>query len=68
MSCWSGRSDAWLPAHGGSYLRAGFAVALGTAWLGERFTWSALTGMTLILAGVIAITMPLPAQQRVLEQ
>ncbi|UPT86928.1 EamA family transporter [Bradyrhizobium barranii subsp. apii] len=52
----------------GSYLRAGFAVALGTAWLGERFTWSALAGMTLILAGVIAITMPLPARQRGLEQ
>jgi drug/metabolite transporter (DMT)-like permease len=51
----------------GSYLRAGFAVALGTAWLGERFTWSALAGMTLILAGVIAITMPLPARHRGLE-
>ncbi|MCD9112649.1 DMT family transporter [Bradyrhizobium japonicum] len=51
----------------GSYLRAGFAVALGTAWLGERFTWSALTGMTLILAGVVAITIPLPARRRGLE-
>lgn len=51
----------------GSYLRAGFAVALGTAWLGERFTWSALAGMTLILAGVIAITIPLPARRRGLE-
>ncbi|MGO4505566.1 DMT family transporter [Bradyrhizobium sp. 2TAF36] len=57
-----------LGATSGSYLRAGFAVALGTAWLGERFTWSALTGMTLILAGVIAITMPQPAQRRGLEQ
>ncbi|MDA9489453.1 hypothetical protein XI08_09700, partial [Bradyrhizobium sp. CCBAU 11361] len=43
-------------------------MALGTAWLGERFTWSALTGMTLILAGVIAITIPLPERQRGLEQ
>ncbi len=42
----------------GSYLRAGFAVALGSAWLGERFTWSTLLGMMLILAGVIAVTMP----------
>ena len=31
-----------LGATSGSYLRAGFAVALGTAWLGERFTWSPL--------------------------
>ncbi|MGX1319013.1 drug/metabolite transporter (DMT)-like permease [Bradyrhizobium sp. USDA 377] len=46
----------------GSYLRAGFAVALGTAWLGERFTWSSLAGMVLILAGVVAVTMPPPAQ------
>lgn len=42
----------------GSYLRAGFAVALGIAWLGERFTWSSIAGMALILAGVVAITMP----------
>jgi len=42
----------------GSYLRAGFAVALGTAWLGERFSWSIVAGMALILAGVVAITMP----------
>lgn len=42
----------------GSYLRAGFAVALGIAWLGERFTWSSMAGMALILAGVVAITMP----------
>ncbi|OAF00734.1 permease [Bradyrhizobium centrolobii] len=46
----------------GSYLRAGFAVALGTAWLGERFTWSSLAGMTLILIGVVAVTVPLPAR------
>ncbi|WP_375311429.1 EamA family transporter [Bradyrhizobium sp. A5] len=44
----------------GSYLRAGFAVALGTAWLDERFSWSSIAGMALILAGVVAITMPLP--------
>ncbi|MGY4628019.1 DMT family transporter [Bradyrhizobium sp. USDA 4486] len=42
----------------GSYLRAGFAVALGIAWLGERFTWSSMAGMALILAGVMAITVP----------
>ncbi|MCK1388809.1 EamA family transporter [Bradyrhizobium sp. 21] len=48
----------------GSYLRAGFAVVLGTAWLGERFTWSSLAGMVLILAGVVAVTMPLPARNR----
>ncbi|WFU41597.1 EamA family transporter [Bradyrhizobium sp. CB82] len=46
----------------GSYLRAGFAVALGTAWLGERFTWSMLAGMALIVAGVVAVTVPLPAR------
>lgn len=46
----------------GSYLRAGFAVALGTAWLGERLTWSGLAGMALILAGVVVVTMPLPAR------
>jgi drug/metabolite transporter (DMT)-like permease len=46
----------------GSYLRAGFAVALGIAWLGERFTWSSMAGMALILAGVVAITMPVPAR------
>ncbi|WBL79489.1 EamA family transporter [Bradyrhizobium xenonodulans] len=46
----------------GSYLRAGFAVALGTAWLGERFTWSGLAGMMLILAGVVAVTAQLPAR------
>lgn len=42
----------------GSYLRAGFAVALGTAILGEHLTWSSLAGMALILAGVVAVTMP----------
>lgn len=46
----------------GSYLRAGFAVALGTAWLGERFTWSSLAGMAFILVGVVAVTVPLPAR------
>lgn len=43
----------------GSYLRAGFAVALGTALLGESFTWSTLVGMALIVLGVIAVTMPM---------
>ncbi|MGT2503476.1 DMT family transporter [Bradyrhizobium guangxiense] len=42
----------------GSYLRAGFAVALGTAILGEHLTWSSLAGMALILAGVVAVTVP----------
>ncbi|MBR0864610.1 DMT family transporter [Bradyrhizobium sp. YCK136] len=46
----------------GSYLRAGFAVALGTALLGESFTWSSLAGMALILAGVVAVTVPAPAR------
>jgi len=43
----------------GSYLRAGFAVALGTALLGESFTWSALAGMALIILGVVAVTAPM---------
>ncbi|WP_337737958.1 DMT family transporter [Agrobacterium vitis] len=43
----------------GSYLRAGFAVALGILFLGESFTWSALIGMTLIVLGVVAVTIPL---------
>ncbi|WP_234624571.1 DMT family transporter [Agrobacterium vitis] len=43
----------------GSYLRAGFAVALGILFLGESFTWSVLIGMTLIVLGVIAVTVPL---------
>ncbi|OAF17270.1 DMT family transporter [Bradyrhizobium neotropicale] len=42
----------------GSYLRAGFAVALGIALLGERLTWSGLAGMVLIVAGVVAVTAP----------
>lgn len=46
----------------GSYLRAGFAVALGTALLGEDFAWSALAGMVLIVVGVIAVTVPMPAR------
>ncbi|MGV7218423.1 DMT family transporter [Bradyrhizobium sp. UFLA05-112] len=46
----------------GSYLRAGFAVALGSAWLDERFSWSIVAGMALILAGVVAVTVPLPAR------
>ncbi|RXH00302.1 DMT family transporter [Bradyrhizobium zhanjiangense] len=50
-----------LATTSGSYLRAGFAVALGTAWLGERFTWSSLAGMALILVGVVAVTVPSPA-------
>lgn len=44
----------------GSYLRAGFAVALGTGLLGETFDWSIFAGMALIIAGVIAITAPSP--------
>lgn len=46
----------------GSYLRAGFAVMLGITLLGESFTWSILAGMALILAGVIAVTLPPPAR------
>lgn len=46
----------------GSYLRAGFAVALGTTLLGEDFTWSVLAGMMLIVVGVIAVTAPMPAR------
>ncbi|MBR0781505.1 DMT family transporter [Bradyrhizobium iriomotense] len=42
----------------GSYLRAGFAVALGTALLGESFTWSMAAGMALIVIGVVAVTAP----------
>jgi drug/metabolite transporter (DMT)-like permease len=44
----------------GSYLRAGFAVVLGTVWLDESFGWSMLAGMALIVAGVVAVTAPLP--------
>lgn len=46
----------------GSYLRAGFAMALGTVLLGESFTWSIVAGMALIFVGVIAVTVPLPAR------
>ena len=56
------RSLGPLGTTSGSYLRAGFAVALGIACLGERFTWSSIAGMVLILAGVVAITMPLPTR------
>ena len=52
------RSLGPLGTTSGSYLRAGFAVALGTAILGESFTWSMLAGMTLIAIGVIAVTTP----------
>ncbi|QOZ80228.1 EamA family transporter [Bradyrhizobium sp. CCBAU 53351] len=47
-----------LATTSGSYLRAGFAVALGTAILGEHLTWASLAGMALILAGVVAVTVP----------
>ncbi|MDN5000586.1 DMT family transporter [Bradyrhizobium sp. GCM10027634] len=47
----------------GSYLRAGFAVMLGTTLLGERFTWSILAAMALIIAGVIAVTLPPPVRR-----
>jgi len=43
----------------GSYLRAGFAVALGTTLLGESFTGSMLAGMTFIVIGVMAVTGPM---------
>lgn len=46
----------------GSYLRAGFAVMLGTTLLGESFTWSILAGMALILAGVVTVTLPPPGR------
>jgi drug/metabolite transporter (DMT)-like permease len=46
----------------GSYLRAGFAVMLGTTLLGESFTWSILAGMALIFTGVITVTLPPPAR------
>jgi drug/metabolite transporter (DMT)-like permease len=42
----------------GSYLRAGFAVVLGILFLGENFTWSTFAGMALIVAGVVAVTVP----------
>ncbi len=37
---------------------AGVAVTMGIAWLGERFTWTGLAGMVLILVGVVAVTLP----------
>ena len=46
----------------GSYLRAGFAVMLGATLLGERFTWSVLAGMALVLTGVIAVTLAPPVR------
>ncbi len=45
-----------LATTSGSYLRAGFSVALGILFLGESFTWSTLAGMVLIIAGVVAVT------------
>jgi drug/metabolite transporter (DMT)-like permease len=48
----------------GSYLRAGFAVALGIIFLGESFDWSTLAGMALIVIGVIAVTVPLRGFQQ----
>lgn len=48
-----------LATTSGSYLRAGFSVALGILFLGESFTWSTLTGMVLIIAGVVAVTVQL---------
>jgi drug/metabolite transporter (DMT)-like permease len=40
----------------GSYLRAGFSVALGILFLGESFTWSTFAGMALTVLGVVAVT------------
>jgi drug/metabolite transporter (DMT)-like permease len=48
-----------LGTSSGSYLRAGFAVALGIVFLGESFDWSTLVGMALIVLGVIVVTVPL---------
>jgi drug/metabolite transporter (DMT)-like permease len=45
-----------LATTSGSYLRAGFSVALGIMFLGESFTWSTLAGMVLIIVGVVAVT------------
>jgi drug/metabolite transporter (DMT)-like permease len=45
-----------LGTSSGSYLRAGFSVALGILFLGESFTWSTLAGMALIVVGVVAVT------------
>lgn len=56
------RTIGALGTTSGSYLRAGFAVILGTTLLGERFTWSILAGMVLILTGVVTVTLPPPAR------
>jgi drug/metabolite transporter (DMT)-like permease len=48
-----------LATTSGSYLRAGFSVALGIVFLGESFTSSTLAGMVLIIAGVVAVTVQL---------
>jgi len=48
-----------LATTSGSYLRAGFSVALGILFLGESFTWSTLAGMILIIIGVVAVTVQL---------
>src|SRR5260370_19825065 len=45
-----------LATTSGSYLRAGFSVALGVPFLGESFTWSTFAGMALIVLGVIPVT------------
>ena len=42
----------------GSYLRAGFSVALGILFLGESLTWSTFAGMALIVLGVVIVTAP----------
>lgn len=47
-----------LATSSGSYLRAGFSVALGVLLLGESFTWSMLAGMLLVILGVVAVTAP----------
>jgi drug/metabolite transporter (DMT)-like permease len=48
-----------LATTSGSYLRAGFSVAFGILFLGENFTWSTLSGMVLIIVGVVAVTVQL---------
>lgn len=53
------RTRGPLGTTSGSYLRPGFAVALGATLLGESFTWSMLAGMALIVMGVIAVTAPM---------
>jgi drug/metabolite transporter (DMT)-like permease len=52
----SSGANAWCAWNCGSYLRAGFSVALGTLFLGESFTWSTFAGMALIVVGVVAVT------------